>query len=299
VPYNTPGDFPNILSATGRRILETAPQYVGTTFQDWAYRRQSLPDFKPATLVRTGEFGEFPLHPDGHDFEQSTFAEGTAWIAVDEYGDEFGLTPRMIVDDDLGAFYDALTDKVAAHDHTLNGLCVNLLTGNPTLSDGYALFGTDHANLVSLGAAPNDTELAAMRLLLRRQKGISAKRKLNQTVNMLLIPEDIETTTEKFLSPNVRVVPITDATADIWRGRVRFLVEPRLADVSTTAFYGFADPRQSRSIVYCYQTGFERMNSKNYYNPKNNCRIWQFSGRFAAAVSNYRGVVKNNGTGRT
>jgi len=296
-PYQTPGDFPYIMSALASKALDVMPEYVGTTFQYWAARRQSVPDRKPATLIRTGEFGEFPEHVDGDTYEQSSLSEERSWIQAYEYGDEFGFTPMMMEHDDLGALMDALGDKRAAHDQTLNRLCVNLLVGNVTIFDGVALFhAVTHVNDIATGggAAPSTAQLSAVRLLLRQMTGQKG-RQLNQTVWGLLIPEALETTTQQLLLPSVTVMPVTTATGEIFRGQVKWWVEPMLTANSAAAWYSFANPARSRSIVYCYQRGYERMRSTNYYNPQNNCRIFQFAGRFAAGVNNYRGVIRNAG----
>lgn len=300
VPYSTPGDFPNILAGLGNRVLEETPRYVDTSFQNWTWRRPDVPDFRPATILRIGEFGEFPEHVDGADFEQSKPLEEPSWVQVDSYGDEFAITPVMVANDDLGAFPQAIQDKEAAHDATLNRLCVNLLTANPTLGDGYALFNdTYHYNDIDAaasGGAPSVADLALIRLRLRRQRGTSGKRKLNQTLVGLLIPEDLETVTEQLLDPSRIAVPITDATVNPFRGRVQAWVDPQLADWSLVFYFGFSNPQRSKSIVHCYQTGYSRMKMRDYFSPERNSRIWQFEGRFAAGINNWRGVVRDAGT---
>jgi hypothetical protein len=180
---------------------------------------------------------------------------------------------------------------------TLNRLCVNLLVGNPLWTDQVNVFAAGHGNLVALGAgaAPSQTTLAAARLALRALTGPGGKRQLNYTVAGLLIPEALETTTQQFLSPNVVVTPVTTATGEIFRGQVKWWVEPMLTDASATGWYAFADPAIARQIVYAYQRGFESMRKRDYYNPKNNCRIFQFEGRFAAAVNTWRGLYFNAG----
>jgi signal peptide peptidase SppA len=296
--FQTPGDFPNVLSAMARKALDTAPPYQSTTYRNWAHKRPSVPDFKPATLVRVGEFGEMPLHMDGDDFEQSKTSEESSWIQVDSYGDEFGLTPKMMIDDDLGAFMSALDDKQEAHDQTLNRLCVNLLVGNVACADSVALFhSVTHGNDRAAGNAPSTTELAAMRLLLRKQTGVSAKRKLNFNLAGLLIPEELETVTQQLLEATLTINATTENATPLFKGKVAYWVEPMLADYSAVKYYGFAPKDLARSIVYAHQTGFENMKTSNYYNPKNNCRTFQFEGRFAAAINTWRGIVRNAGTG--
>ena len=295
-PIHGPGSFPNILSALANKVLEAAPPYQGTTFQNWAAKKPSVPDFKPTTLLRYGEFGEMPEHIDGQDFEQTTISEEYGWIQVDSYGDEFALTPVMIANDDLGVFLEAISDKPAAHDATLNRLCCNILTGNPTLVDGVALFhAATHKNYVATGsgAVPSETTLTAARLLFRALTGPSNKRKLNLTADYLLSPFALETGVQKLLTATLQIYPTSTANTEIFRYTVDYDVEPMLDDASSTAWYLFA--RKARPIVYCHQRGYENMKKRNYYNPKNNCRIFQFEGRFAAAVSSYRGVFCNFG----
>lgn len=295
--YNTPADFPNILSALAGKIMDEAMEFAPSTYREWAAPIASVPDFKPKTIVAAGEFGELPRVPDGDDFEDSTVAEEASWIAVDSYGDEFSVTPRMIVDDDLGMFTEKANDKVVAHEMTLNRLCVNLLTGNVLAGDGVALFDSAHGNELATGLAPSTAQLAAIRLKLRKQTGVSGKRKLSLPLSLLLIPEDLETTTEQLLIPGLQVVPTAETAAQIFRGRVKYAVEPMLGEDSAVKYYGFADPRLARAIVYTFQRGFEQMKRRMYYNPKNNSQVVQVEGRMAAAVRNWRGVVRNAGTG--
>jgi len=291
---NTPGMFPNILSAAARKILAASDPYAGTTYQNWAYKMPTVPDFKPQTIIRLGEFGELPLHIDGDPFEQSSFEEGYAWIAVDSYGDEFALTPRMIVDDNLGAFQEALTDKPAAHAATLNRLCVNLLIGNVTCADGTALYhSATRGNDRTSGGAPSTSELSEIRKLMRAMTGLSAKRKLNYNVDRILVPPALETTTQQLLQSTLQILPVTTATTEPFRGQVRYDIEPMLADDSDVKWYSFATP--GRAIAYCHQTGYESVRVRVYFDPRTNCRVHQFEGRFAAAVRNPKGTVRNAG----
>lgn len=295
--YNRPGTFPNLMSALAGKMLLAVDDYSGSTYKQWCYKLNDVVDFKPKTLHQTGEFGEFPLVRDGKNFESSTFSEYTSWIQVDQYGDEFDFTPAMMVNDDLDALTEALRDKNIAHENTQNRLCVNLLTGNVQMPDNYNLFdNTNHGNDLSTGSAPDDDELSAMRLKLRKQSGISGKRKLNLKLEMLLIPSDHETAADKLLGAS-NLVPNTTANDPIFRGKVKPVVETMLDDASADVYYGFSNPMVAKSIVWCRQRGFSQMRVRIYRNPKNNCLTHQFEGRMAAAARTWRGVVRNAGTG--
>jgi len=295
-PMNSPGSFPNVLSAAANKIAERPADDAAVTFRQWSYRaRKSPPDFKPTTVLHIGEFAEFPEHIDGHPFEQSTFNVETNWFQIGSYGDEFALTPRMIVDDDLDIFADSIEDKATAHDLTLQRLCVELLTKNVTLPDTYPLFHTaQHGNDLAAGAAPAEAQLTAIRQLLRQQQGVSQQRVMGYDLFGILIPSQLETNAEKILS-DLHVVPAVAANAEIYRGRVRYWTEPMLDGYSTAVWYGFADPQRARAIVHAHQQGFEKMKLRQYVDPRTTSLTWQCEGRFAAAVRNYRGVVRNPG----
>ena len=294
--FNRPSDLPDLLANVMGKMVDGALAYSPATYRMWAAQIPAVPDFKPKTLIGVGGFSELAYHPDGDEFTGSTVSTDVSWIATDSYGDEFSLTPKMIVDDDLGVLTEAARDKPIAADLTLNRLCVNLLTGNVAAGDGTALFHATHANDRAAGGPPSQTELAAMRLLLRSQTGIGGVRALNLPLYGLLIPEDIESATEQVLDPTKTHVPVTDATVNTFRGRVQWWVEPMIGENSTTIYYGFVNPSIARAIVYCHQQGFEGgYVIRQYVNPKNNCLVWQVESRMAAAVRQWRGVVRNNG----
>jgi len=295
--YQTPGDFPNILAGIANRVLEQTPPYQGTTFQDWAARLPSVPDRRPSEILRVGETGEFPEHLDGDDYEGTSAAEDYSWFQATEYAKSFTLTPIMIEHDNLGAFGRVIRAHQFAHDMTLNRLCINIITGNPVMKDGYNLFdATNHGNAVALGsgAAPSTTQLSAMRVLMRKQLGVSGIQKLNYTVKHILCQEDHETDVEALLA-NLRILPTTVGNIDIFRNKVTYSIDPMLSAWSTTAYFGFMTPEVAETIAYAYQRGYETMRIESYYEPRNGCRVYNFAGRFAAVANKTQGIVYNPG----
>jgi len=300
IPYSTPGDFPNLLSNLASKILSQPEAFSAATFKAWCSPLPPVRNFQPTTVNTLGEFGDLPYHGDGRDFEQSKPAEGpVVWFQTDSYGDEFALTSRMIVDDNLGGFTAALQDKQLAHDQTLNRLCCNLLTLNQAMGDGYALFGSNHGNLAGSGAAPNKVALSGARLAMRMQTGIGG-RILNLPIDGLLIPPELETTVQELLQTTLQISPPTSAPiantsegADVFRGSMTWWVEGLLSANSTTAWYAVSKRR--RGVCYCFQEGFEQMVQRSYWNPRNNCRIWQFEGRFGVCAVDHRPLYKNAG----
>ncbi len=110
-----------------------------------------------------------------------------------------------------------------------------------------------------------------------------------------MLPEDLEITAIQLLKATLQVMPEQTTDINPFRGAINYLCEPRLGDASAKAWYGFAPRSAARNICYVHQAGFEQMVTRVYFDPKTNSRIHQFEGRFAAAVNNYRGVVRNAG----
>jgi signal peptide peptidase SppA len=295
--YQRPGDYPGILSALVGKMLDAAEELGETTFREWTGTMPAVPDFKPKTVHSIGEFGELPVHEDAKPFDQSTNTEEASWLAVDEYADEWALTPRMVVNDDLDVLTDVVQGKQTAHDMTMERLCVNLLHANAVAQDGTALFHDGaHGNDIEAGsgAAPDTAQLALMRKKLRKIYGISGKVKLNQTLSLLLVPEDLETAAEKLLAPALTIVPTTEANGQIFRGKCKWLVVPMLSENSLAVYYGISTSRR-KAIVRAHQRGYERMRTVSYYDPKTDCRIWRFAGRMAAAIRTFRTIIRNAG----
>lgn len=296
----SPSDFPTLMNAIIRKSLDQPFGEEELTYTRWAKRVADLPDFKPSTFVRTGEFAEFPQLGDKEEFKDTTTDEDVGWISVDRFGQGWSLTPRMVVDDNLGALADVGMEMRAAHDATLNRLCVNLLTMNALAPDGVALFDNSHANVVATGAAPGVAEIGKVQEAMRRQRGISGHRAIGLRVGLILVPPALEVEALQVLSSQVKVLPITDATGNPFRGTIDVATEAMLEDKGAAGFiewYGFTTSPLAKPIIFAHQTGFSGMATRNYVENATQCRRWQFEGRFGAAIRGVRGVVRNAGTG--
>ena len=159
------------------------------------------------------------------------------------------------MNDDLGAFADLARRMGQAAAETEARILVTLLesgSGNgPTMSDGKALFHTQHGNKATTGAAISDATLSAARLALRTQKGIE-DRTIRATPRNLLVPPALETTAEKWLAS---IAPATAADVNPFSGLLSLVVEPRLS--SATRWYVTADPGEIDGLEFAYLSGAE------------------------------------------
>lgn len=296
--YSGPSTFPNLLSNIMNKGLALRMEFAPTTFRRWASQYQSVTDFKPRTIIGTGEYQELPRKNDSMAREQSKpFGEEPSWISVEEYGDVTPFTFRMLTDDDLGAFMKSLSDKSIAADRTLNRLCVELLTGNALAQDGNVLFDdTIHKNLISPGAAPTATTMEAADALLMAQKGIDGERTLALNAAVLLHPNKHKYGARKELWNNFGLVPATKAELNTFRGVVEPVWEPMLTDADVNAWYWFAQPEAAPAIYYAYMMGFETPKITQNFDWNTNVVNFATDQIFGVAVNNWRPVVKNAGT---
>jgi len=186
---------------------------------------------------------------------------------------------------------------------TLNRLCVALVAGNVTLVDGNSLYdATNHLNEVASGSggAPSITQMNLQREAHRSQTGIDGKGKVRTPPAIALVPSTLETEAEQLFSPfavfNESKTAATDATLNVYRGKVRPVMEVELDGYSPTQWYTFADPKRRRAIVHCFQRGYGRGGRRtSWFEPARETRYVKLEGRFGAAVASFRGTVRNYG----
>lgn len=302
--FNRPGDFPNLLSNLVGKVLAKGFELSNPSFPEYCDRLSDLPDFKPRTVVGVGHFDELDLVMDDEEAKERNLDEELAsWIQSDRFANKVALTPVMIANDDLDAFVKGLRSLAMAHDNTLNRLCLALVTGNVTLLDGTALFHADHGNLVSGGGAPSAAQATKHKKLHRQQSGIGGKGKVRTPPAIALVPSELEDAAEQtFLSvaalnQAIAAIPNTDTNINVHRGKIKPVVEPELDDVSTSAWYTFADPNILPVIVYAYMKGYGRGGRRStWFEPGKETRYWKLEGRFAAAPAGHRGGVRNPGS---
>lgn len=300
--YHGSGSFPNLLSVLANKMLDRAMEYAPATYSTWTNRLPDVPDFKPATVASAGEFNHLPQHALGRPFDHSDFKEGVSWIQINSYGNEFVLTPDMIVNDDLDAFAQAMRTRGIAHELTLNKLVIDHLISNPRVSNGNNLFDPSHNNDITTGGgAPDSAQLSENRKRHRRQKGISGINKLRYEPRYVLVSPEWETQTEQTLM--AVIYPQSDITSNnsppnTFRGRYTAVVEPMLDDVADNkVWYTIVDPGLLRGIVHAFQTGYgQGGRRRSYFRNETQCRHFQLEGRFATTAVNHQAIVRNKGS---
>ena len=306
IPYARPGAFPNLLSNLANVIIDDAIQLADKKYRLWTAEYASgLPNFKSVPIVNKGTTDQLDEVMDAEDFKQLSISEEClSWLYLRRFGNAIGFTPVLIANDDRNQITEDAYALGEAWETTVNRLCLNLITGNVALLDEYDLFDdTNHSNHQDSGAAPSDTEWAALETKLAAQTGIDTTQTIEATLNTLLCPtgavaQAARRTFWTYEQLRESKVAATTANIGLYRGQVDVIPEPALNASSTKKWYAFADPTQFRraTVIRAYFRGFgTRGRRERWYEPKNKTTWVSLEGRVGAAVKTYRYAILDDG----
>lgn len=292
---HTTSDFPQLLTATGDRMLRSAYEAAPAGLKKIG-RRTTAVDFRAKSRLQLGEAPALLEVKEHGEFTRGTMAEAKESYQLATYGRMFGLTRQALINDDLGAFADASVKFGRAAAEFEAQFLVTLFTSQsgagPDMHDGSALFHADHGNLAGSGAAPSVTTLGAARKAMRLQKGLDGSTPINTAPRYILVPAALETAAEQVVA---QITAAKASDANPLAGKLDVVVEPRLDAVSATAWYLAGDPAVIDGLEYAY---LETANGPEFFVREG----WDVDGvefkvrlDFGAGMLDWRGFYKNAG----
>lgn len=141
----TTSDFPLILANAANKSLLAGYEVAPSTFQFWA-RTGSLNDFKAAARIKFAEVGKLKLVAEGGKYTETKRTEKQETIQLGTYARMWTMSRQAIINDDLGAFTNTLFSFGMQARMLPNDLAIAVLTANAAMTDGFALFSTQHGN---------------------------------------------------------------------------------------------------------------------------------------------------------
>ena len=291
-------DFAAILQDSGQRVMLDAHRVLGSALKALG-RQVRATDFRPLNALQLSEGQTLERVNEHGEVKAGKFIDAKESFSVEKHALRFGLTDRVIVNDDVGMLdqMGRRFGQIAAA--TEADILVKLLTENaglgPVMSDGKTVFHSDHLNLASLGVTPWETVsddvavLGAIRTAMRRQTGLQGQ-PIAVTPKFLVVPPEGETWGEKVLA-TIAAAKVDDANP--FSSKLQLVVEPRLTD--TGAWYVVADPAEAASLEWAYLEGQE--------GPQIESRAgWEIEGvefkikmTFGAGFVDHRGWYRNPG----
>lgn len=254
---HTSGDFANILATTANKAMMRGWMEAPESFTTWT-RPGSLPDFKATTRVDLNSFPALANVPEGGEYGYATIGDRGETVQLATYGKLFSITRQAIINDDLSAFTRIPMNMARAAKRTVGNLVYAILTGNPTMADGIALFhASSHgANLGSGGGSVLAVAgLSAGRVIMMKQTGANSEA-LNIQPSYLIVPVALMDTARVTVGSEFD----PDTANKIQRrnpvaGMCEVVAEARLDAASATAWYLAADPNMFDTIEVQYLDG--------------------------------------------
>lgn len=244
-------DFGNLLRDVAEKSMLRGYEEAQETFQRWT-TRGVLTDFKPSHRVDLSTFPSLREVPEGAEYKYASVGDRGETITLATYGELMSITRQAIINDDLSAF-DRLPRLMGrAAIRTVGDLVYAVLTGNPAMSDGNALFSTAHKNQLTAGAL-SIARLDEGKTKMATQK--DGKATLNIRPSYLLTPVALESTANAFVrgefdpaNPDARIPnPVRDM--------VEVVADARLDADSATTSYMTAAPGAFDTVEVAYLDG--------------------------------------------
>lgn len=236
--FHSTSDFPLILENIVNKSLRDGYELAPRTFTPFVTQRP-VADFKTVSSVQAGMGPELLPVAEGGELQAGTIEEGAEKGALESYGRKVRVTRRVIINDDLNALAN-VPFKMGVQQGNLESKLFweDIVIGNPTMADGYALFSTQHANLAGAGAAIDVTTLSAGRQAMLSHKDIDGTTPIVVMPEYIAVAPEMLTVAEQYttvLQGNA-YSPTSGSNQNPFLGKLTPIVEPRLAQATQPWF---------------------------------------------------------------
>jgi ATP-dependent protease ClpP protease subunit len=251
---HTSSDFPLLLSNVANKSMMKGYEEAEETFQLWT-TAGSLGDFKPGLRLDMNTFPTLDRIQDGGEYRYAEIGERGETVQLATYGKMFNITRQTIINDDLNTFTKLPKLMGRAAIRTVGDLVYAILTSNPKMADGKALFHADHKNILAgLGITTDSTD--AMRVAMGTQTDGTATA-LNIRLAHILVPIALEGKAKVVRDSEFEVGAgaRNNTVPNSMRGGFEVISDARLDLASKTAWYGAANGAQHDTVEVSYLDG--------------------------------------------
>lgn len=290
-------DFPLILENVITKSLRAG--YAGTQRTFTVFSRQAtLPDFKQISRAQLGGAPNLKRVMEGEEYEFGSIGEGAERYAVQKYGRIVPITWETIINDDLDALTRVPQSFGASAADLESDIVYAIFNSNPAMADGVPLFHASHGNLGTAAALADALDpaaanpLAEMRKAMLLQKGVEG-RYITIRPRYLVGPPELEEAMLKATNATILASRVGDV--NVVGPTLVPVVEPRLHDGSTTAWFGVAEPSTIDTIEYAYLQGHEGVFTETRAGFEVDGVQVKCRHVFGAKAIDFRGLFKNAG----
>lgn len=292
------GHFPKLLENTLGKILLASLAATPTTWERFC-KTESVDDFKTASRLRVGAFGELKEVPEGAEYTNVGIPDAAKIeISTKTHGRVISITRQALVNDDLGAFANMAQQLGLMSARTIEKAVYEMLLQNsglgPTMGDGNPFFHSSRGNVNGTGSALTVAGLDADRLVLGAQKDVNNVDTLDLKPKVLLVPANLGGTAKVLV--NAQFDP--DATGQLQRpnmvnGIVRDVLDT--ARLAGTRRYLFASPDELPAFVVVFLQGQRSPQLETHDDFRTDAMSWKIRHDFDVKPFDPRGAVTNAG----
>jgi hypothetical protein len=287
------GDFPHLLKNVAHKALLLGWAEAEETFDRWT-RAGSLRDFKEAHRVALNAFPTLREVPEGHEYRYVSLGDTGETIKLATYGELLSITRQALVSDDTRSFTTLPKNMGLAARATIAGLVISTLTDGQVMAEtGKQLFHVDHGNLSDLPLGEAGLIQATTDFRKHRDPGGNAR--LTLRPRFLIVPAALEFEARRWMASPAKPGAANDEV-NPFVGLAEVIVDARLDDASSSAWYMAAAPNAIDTIEVAYLDGREEPYLEEMPG-------WDVDGisykvRIDAGVKalGYRGLWKSTGT---
>lgn len=299
--YHTTGSFANLLLDASNKTLLAGYEEAPYTWNLWARQAGSVDDFKNINRIRFSESPDLEHVPENTEYKEGVMTDSKESYRVEKFGKMFSVTWETVVNDDL----DAISRVPAMHGNaarrTQNKKVYEVLTSNPTMGDGVALFGahSSGSNTTGAAAAPSVTTLNAAFLAMRKQTGLNSDAILNVVPRYLIVPVAYEATALELVnSISYNAANNNEGVKNIYGvggpRNVTVIGEPVLDAASATVWYMAADPGQIDTVEISFLSGEESPVLESEWDFDKDCYKYKIRQTFGVKAIDWRGLFRNS-----
>lgn len=302
--YHTTGTFANLLLDAANKTLLAAYEEAPYTWSLWARQAPSVADFKEINRMRFSESPDPEMVPEKQKYKEKVMSDSKESYAVNKYGALFTVSWETVVNDDLDAISRVPAMHGAACRRKVNKEVYSVLTSNPTMGDGVALFGAHSSgtNLSGSADAVSSTSISAGFEAMMLQKGLSSDAIINVQPRFLIVPATVSavalTFTASLADPNAGGNAAGNSnTLNIYGPNgmrpLQVIVEPILDGNSTSSWYLAADPSQIDTVEVSFLQGEESPVLEDEWDFESDVYKYKVRQTFGVKAIDWRGLYKN------
>ena len=287
---HTTSDFPLLLENVANKMLLGDYQFAAE-YWPLISRQTTVSDFREKGFYRVESENGMKEVAEGGAINYTTLSEGKESIRIKSFGEGIKFTRQALINDDLSAFSLIPQRFVKDWDELRSQMIWDLIIKNVKLSDGKALYSTDHNNLITgANSALSEEGLAAAMVKFKRQTGLDGKRPIRAIPKYLIVPPELEVAAKKLVTA---ITASNTKDVNVFTNAFSIIIEQRLT--SATEWYLMADPAALPCFYYAYLDGSEALRVKTTEDFDTDSIKYAVRGEFGAAAVDFRGTVKSAG----